>query len=132
VINPVLRANTFFSVLLSIYTPATGGTAFVDGATVYKAVANASSSFSTFSSSDGGCSSPSRFICTVNLFDSNGSLGTGSDRFVLLSGIGNSPAFDIAVVETRALSFQYSFFLADFFVNTVTSESVIPDLRPLA
>ena len=54
-INPVLLANTFFSVLLSIDTPATGGTAFIEGGTgtVNKAVSSASSSFGTFSSSGG-------------------------------------------------------------------------------
>ena len=134
-INPVL-ANRFFSVLLSIDTRATGAPFVPEGferrGTIYRAVSNASSSFGTFSSSDGGCSSPSQFICTVALFNGTGSPGTGSDQFLLLSGIGNSQASGIAVAETRALSFQFSFFLADFLGLTITSESVIPDLRTLA
>ncbi|WP_373057948.1 PEP-CTERM sorting domain-containing protein [Gemmatimonas sp.] len=90
-INPVLGANTFFSVLLSIDTPATGGTAFIEG----------------------GEPEPCK-----RLFPAR------RRRLV--------PSSVLEVRDARALSFQFSFFLADFFANTLTSESAIPDLRSLA
>ena len=129
-INPVLRADTFFSVLLSI-DASVGGAPYSPEGTIFRAVSNASSSFGAFSSAQDECTSTSDFICTVRLLNSPGSSGTGFDQFLLLSGIGNSELFQREVSEARELSFQFIFF-NDFFSNIFDSELVIPDLRTLA
>lgn len=104
--------------------------------TLYRAIANGSSSFSGFTSTNEGCTSISEFICTVRVVNRTGVFGgTGSDEVSLLSDLGQSAGLQQGVQAagggTRQLSFQFAFFYTDIAGSTLGNESLGFDFTAL-
>ncbi len=125
-LSPLLGTGSF-NVGLSLDRGVTGSP-FFEGGTLYRALSNVSSSFSGFTSTHEGCTSPSEFFCTVRVFNRTGLSGTGSDVFNVFSDVGRSTALETASGSTRQLTFQFMFLLNDFLGTTLSNESLALDL----